>query len=318
LHNLQGARTVADCKGVYGASEFTLIQPDPFSSIKKGVISMADHDKDRTNPTARPAGLNTDAGNSSQDRFVGGGTAGSTSGTSAGMESSGASASGKRTVDEAKQYAGKMAGRAKEQGRSMFGRQKDSAAQQLDSVVHAFRNTAGQLEGEGQSQTGRYVNMTADRLESFGRQLREKDMDSLVHDAENLSRRAPGAFFAGSLIAGFLFARFLKSSAQHRHAESEMASDEWDMRSRSSVDSTDTLSDVRAAASTGAGSRTSASSVGAGGTTSAAGSSGSVSGSADLDTSASSTTGTLGSLGSTTPPTTSTEAKPGGNSYGNR
>ena len=263
---------------------------------------MADHDKDWTNPTARPAGSNSDAGSSSQDRFAG------------------SSASGKRTVDEARQYAGKMASRAKEQGRSMFDRQKDSAAKQVDSVGSAFRNTAGQLEGEGQSQTGRYVNMTADRLESFGRQLREKDMDALVHDAENLSRRAPGAFFAGSLIAGFLFARFLKSSAQHRYAESEMASDEWDMRSRSGIDSTDTLSDVRTAGSSGTGSRSSAGSVGPGGTTptSAAGSSGSVSGSADLDTSAASTTGTLGSLGSTTPPVTSTESKPGGNSYGNR
>lgn len=281
---------------------------------------MADHDKDRTNPTAgptaRPAGSNTDAGSGSQDRFVGGGTAGAGTGTT------GSSASGKRTVDEAKQYAGKMAGRAKEQGRSMFDRQKDSAAKQMDSVVHAFRNTAGQLEGEGQSQTGRYVSMTADRLESFGRRLREKDMDSLVHDAENLSRRAPGAFFAGSLIAGFLFARFLKSSAEHRHAEAEMASDEWDMRpeerTQGDIDTPDTLSDVRAAASSGAASRSSASSVGAGGTTSAAGSTGSVSESAALDTTTSSTTGTLGSLGTTTPPTTSTEAKPGGNSYGNR
>jgi hypothetical protein len=307
--------------GVYAASEFVLIRPASFSPIKKGVISMADHDKDRTNPTARPAGSNADAGSSSQDRFVGGSTAGS---AGAGMGATGSSASGRRTVDEAKEYAGKIAGRAKEQGRSMFDRQKDSAAKQVDSVVNAFRNTAGQLEGEGQSQTGRYVNMTADRLESFGRQLREKDMDSLVHDAENLSRRAPGAFFAGSLIAGFLFARFLKSSAEHRHAESEMASDEWDMhtqgRTQGDIDTPDTLSDVRAAASSGVASRSSASSVGAGGTTptSAAGSSGSVSGSADLDTSASSTTGTLGSLGSTTPPTTSTESKPGGNSYGNR
>jgi len=281
---------------------------------------MADHDKDRTNPTAgptaRPAGYNTDAGNSSQDRFVGSSSAGST-GSGVGTTSS---ASGKRTVDEAKEYAGKVAGRAKEQGRSLFDRQKDSATKQVDSVVNAFRNTAGQLEGEGQSQTGRYVNMTADRLESFGRRLREKDLDSLVHDAENLSRRAPGAFFAGSLIAGFLFARFLKSSAEHRYAESEMASDEWDMRTQGEIDSTDALSDVRAAASSGVGSRSSASSVGTGGTTStsAAGSSGSVSGSADLDTSASSTTGTIGSLGSSTPTTTSTEAKPGGNSYGNR
>jgi hypothetical protein len=118
------------------------------------------------------------------------------------------------TLKEARDYAKDMGGRAKEQGRAMFDEQKDSAAGKVDSAAHAFRNTAEQLQGEGQSETGRYVGMLADRLESFGSQLRNKNLDTLIRDAENIARRSPGAFVAGSVIAGFVLSRFLKSSSE--------------------------------------------------------------------------------------------------------
>lgn len=163
------------------------------------------------------------------------GTTGSSS-SAGGMGAGGTSSSGSNTgggrisedaqryKDEAKHYASDMTERAKTKGKSMLEERKGSAAQQFDSVAHAMRNTADQLQGEGQSQTGHYVGMLAERLEDFGRQLRDKDMDTLIGDAENLGRRSPGTFLAGSVIAGFLFARFLKSSSQRRHGGSEMSS----------------------------------------------------------------------------------------------
>jgi uncharacterized protein YjbJ (UPF0337 family) len=124
-----------------------------------------------------------------------------------------AEAAGER-LDEAKGYAKDMAGRAKEQGRNMFDEQKDNAAGKVDSAANAFRNTAEQLQGEGQSETGRYVGMVADRLENFGNQLRNKNLDVLIRDTENIARKSPGVFVAGSVLAGFVLARFLKSSAE--------------------------------------------------------------------------------------------------------
>jgi hypothetical protein len=131
-----------------------------------------------------------------------------------------------KAMHEARQQAEKLSDRAMEQGRSLFDNQKDNAARQVDSVAHAFRNTAGQLSGEGQSQAGQYVGMAADRLESLGRQLRQKDLDTMVNDVQDLGRRAPGAFFAGSVVAGFLLARFMKSSAD-RHRGSMSSRSDW-------------------------------------------------------------------------------------------
>ena len=116
----------------------------------------------------------------------------------------------------ARQYADDMASRAKEKGRSLFDQQKESALGQVSSVAGAIRNTAQNLQGEGQDQTARYVQLIADQLESLGGRLRNKDLDSLVRDAEGYARRSPGTFLVGSMVAGFLLARFLKSSSERQ------------------------------------------------------------------------------------------------------
>lgn len=126
----------------------------------------------------------------------------------------------------AKQYAGDMASRAKDKSRSMFEQQKVSALGQVGSVAQAIRSTASNLQGEGQDQTARYVNMIADQLESIGGRLRDKDLDTLVEDAQNLARRAPGTFIVGSVVAGFLLARFLKSSSERQVQRRDFADQE--------------------------------------------------------------------------------------------
>ncbi|RPH42772.1 MAG: hypothetical protein EHM87_15810 [Burkholderiales bacterium] len=116
------------------------------------------------------------------------------------------------TIDTVKQEAGDLASRATEQGKSMLSRQKDAAADHVDSVARALQGSARGLERE-EPAAGRYVGYAAERLESVGRRLRERDVDGLIDDVQDMGRRAPGAFFAGSVVAGFLMARFLKSSA---------------------------------------------------------------------------------------------------------
>lgn len=114
-------------------------------------------------------------------------------------------------MDDLKEEASHIAERVKERGKKILSREKDEAAGTLDSVAGAFRSSADRLDDE---QPRRYLGMAADRLESFGRQLRDKDIDSLLGEAQDTARRAPVAFFAGSVITGFLLARFMKSSAE--------------------------------------------------------------------------------------------------------
>lgn len=117
-------------------------------------------------------------------------------------------------ASDAKEQAKGLASQAAEKGKSAINQQKDSVVEQVDSVSGAIRTAADRLQEDGQSQTGYYVGMVADQIESFGRQLRSKDANTLIRDMENLSRRSPGLFFAGALLAGFAAARFMKSSAE--------------------------------------------------------------------------------------------------------
>ncbi len=118
------------------------------------------------------------------------------------------------TVDSVRQEASHLADRATDEGKSMLARRKDEAARRVESVADALRGTARELDSSQQSGTGRYVDYAAERLQTLGHQLRHKDVDSLIHDAQDLGRRAPGAFFAGSVVTGFLLARFLKASSE--------------------------------------------------------------------------------------------------------
>lgn len=142
-----------------------------------------------------------------------------------------ASASGAEASEgvgqQAKAYAERIAGQVKQQGRSMFDDRRESIAHQMESVAHAFRTTADRLDGEGQEQVGRYVDMAAERIESLGGQLRNKSIGALFNDVQDMGRRAPGAFFAGSLVAGFLLARFLKSSSERRHGQEGRYRADW-------------------------------------------------------------------------------------------
>ena len=112
-------------------------------------------------------------------------------------------------MEDIEQQARGVAAEAVEQGRSMLSRQKEAAA---DQVAQAVRSSADHLQGDA-ADTGRYVEMAAARLESFGRQLREKDFNALIGDVQQMARHSPAAFFGGSVLAGFLLARFVKSSS---------------------------------------------------------------------------------------------------------
>lgn len=122
-------------------------------------------------------------------------------------------------TEQAKQQAKSLASQAAEQGKTAINQQKDTVVQQVDSLSGAIHSAADQLRQQGQAQTGQYIGMFADQLESLGQQLRNKDANTLIRDMENLSRRAPVAFFAGAVAAGILAARFLKSSAQRSPSE---------------------------------------------------------------------------------------------------
>jgi hypothetical protein len=50
--------------------------------------------------------------------------------------------------------------------------------------------------------------------------VRERSLEDLMCMVDDFARRQPAAFFGGSVVAGFLLSRFLKSSNARRPASS--------------------------------------------------------------------------------------------------
>jgi hypothetical protein len=55
---------------------------------------------------------------------------------------------------------------------------------------------------------------SAEQLERLSNNLRDKDVNELLQDAQRLARRQPALFIGGSFAVGLLAARFLKSSRE--------------------------------------------------------------------------------------------------------
>jgi len=121
----------------------------------------------------------------------------------------------KDLANQARDQTVELAHQATDQVSQLVDQQKQQAAERLGGLAGALHEAARQLEQKDADGFGRYAHRAADQVDRASRYLREKDLKSFVRDAEGFARRHPDLFLGGTLIAGVLLARFLKSSADH-------------------------------------------------------------------------------------------------------
>jgi hypothetical protein len=120
----------------------------------------------------------------------------------------------KGNMGQVKQGAKEAVTKVKEQATSAVSQQKDTAAQKLDSVSKAFRQSAEGLN-EGQvPAVGKLLEQAAESIEGLAQSVRDGDFRGVIDGVEDWARRHPAIFLGGSLVAGLLVARFLKSSRE--------------------------------------------------------------------------------------------------------
>jgi hypothetical protein len=90
--------------------------------------------------------------------------------------------------------------------------QKERGADAMHRFAKAIRTAADELN-DGSPEIARQVRAAAGSVDSLSRNLHGKSIGDLFSAASDFARNQPAAFFAGAVIAGFAFSRFLKSSA---------------------------------------------------------------------------------------------------------
>ena len=157
-----------------------------------------------------------------EDARVTGGTIGPQGGTRAGI-AAGTSAEPGDLKSIASDVAGEIANTAAEHGRGLLqaakgtatsfaDQRKDTAAQSIADLAASLRDTGESFEEQPSLKA--FVGSAADGLDQLASGLRDRSFAEIYADVETMARRQPVAFGAGAAIAGFLLARFIKSSAE--------------------------------------------------------------------------------------------------------
>lgn len=116
-----------------------------------------------------------------------------------------------------------IAGVAVEQGRTFLestrdqatdfvDRRKSDAAQSVADLANSLRESGKSLGERPNIQA--LIGSAADGLDQFADTIRSRSFNDIFNDVEVVMRRRPAAVAATTLVAGFLLARFIKSSAE--------------------------------------------------------------------------------------------------------
>ncbi len=121
------------------------------------------------------------------------------------------------TADEMKSTAREAAGQVAHEARDFAEQQKQAGADNMARLGQAVHGAADQL-GRELPQAAGFIHSAAETLQGAASSMRERSVEDLVASFRDFARRQPAAAFAGSVLAGFALARFLKSSSpRERH-----------------------------------------------------------------------------------------------------
>lgn len=134
-------------------------------------------------------------------------------GGTTGYSTPGSSTSGRADEGFARKDGQGAAGSTKERLRDFANKQKDVGIDHVSGFASAAHKAADALAEQNSGIAG-LVHEAADGLDRMSGNLRDKDVSEIYGSMQDFARRQPLVFIAGSVAAGILLARFLKSSAQ--------------------------------------------------------------------------------------------------------
>jgi ElaB/YqjD/DUF883 family membrane-anchored ribosome-binding protein len=129
----------------------------------------------------------------------------------------------------ASKAASSFASEAQSRASGIMQQQMSAGADYVRMVSETAHKAASGLEDKA-PELARMVHHVADRANRFADDLRQRDIDDVLDMTWAYARRNPRVFIGGAIAAGFLLARFAKSSADrtsHRYEPSNGATDNF-------------------------------------------------------------------------------------------
>src|SRR3954465_15330427 len=104
---------------------------------------------------------------------------------------------------------------AREQATGYVDRRKDDVAQSVTDFAHTLREATSSFDDRPNIRA--IVDSAAEGLDQFADSIRERTVNDILGDVEQVMRQRPAAVAAVTVAIGFLTARFIKASAEGLH-----------------------------------------------------------------------------------------------------
>jgi len=115
-------------------------------------------------------------------------------------------------AENVKGQVGDIGNAVEQRARAIADDKKAAGAMQLSGLARAINHAADELQSE-LPQAATNVRQAAAKIDSVSTMIRERNIEELMHEANDFARTNTVAFFGLSLAAGFALARFVKSGA---------------------------------------------------------------------------------------------------------
>jgi hypothetical protein len=115
-------------------------------------------------------------------------------------------------IGETSERSGGIVNRVKESATAQLTNQKNRGTDALGQVANAVRSSTQKLRDEQHHTMAGYIDQAADQIDNWSRRLKEKDINELMSDVQQLARRQPAVFISSAFALGLVGARFFKSS----------------------------------------------------------------------------------------------------------
>lgn len=113
-----------------------------------------------------------------------------------------------------KETATDLTQQVREQATQQVSSQKERIVDTLETVALLVHQAGEQAQQQDKALLASYADKAATQIGQFSEALNKQDVTQIVESTTRFARREPMLFVGGALAAGFLGARFLRSSSQ--------------------------------------------------------------------------------------------------------
>ena len=153
----------------------------------------------------------------------------------------------REAVEQGTRKAAAYAKAAGQRGRELLDRQKEWAAEHLHTGGQAVRRAAEKFREDGDENIAGYIEAAGDEVERAANFLEQRDLGSLLRDAQSCARRQPEWFLGGMFVAGLALTRFLKATGPRADGRGDGGGDGGEWRGAEFASGSHAAGDVTAA-----------------------------------------------------------------------